>query len=256
LPRPGGIVSLVPSVTEIIYALGQESQLTGNTTYCDYPEDAKRIYKVGDFSNPNVERIMRLKPKLVFATLPEQQTAVAKLEQMGVRVFISRPSDFDSLFREIRAIGASLGAASQADSLVRAVQTRLAQVTEPEHRLKVYLEIAEQPLMTVGASSLINEIIERAGGENVFGDVAKEYPVVSQEQVITRNPDVIFLLHPMWDRSQFSRRLGWREINAVKFGQVRDDVNPDIVFRSGPRVADAVETIAQCLRHAVSVHDT
>ena len=241
---PNGIVSLVPSVTEIIYALGQESQLTGNTTFCDYPEAARHVYKVGDFSNPNVERIMRLKPRLVFATLPEQQTAVAWLKQLGVKVFISRPTGFDSLFREIRAIGTALGAPARADSLVGSLQARLARISAPKSRPSVYLEISEQPLMTVGRSSFINEIIERAGGVNVFADVDKEYPVVSQEQVIARNPDVIFILHPMLNRTEFGKRLGWHDINAVKNGQVFDDVNPDIVFRSGPRVVDAVEAIA------------
>jgi iron complex transport system substrate-binding protein len=237
----------VPSVTEIIYALGQESQLTGNTTFCDYPEAARHVYKVGDFSNPNVERILRLKPRLVFATLPEQQTAVAWLKQLGIKVLISRPNSFDSLFREIRAIGAALGASARTDSLVGSLQARLAQIPAPKQRPSVYLEISEQPLMTVGRSSFINEIIERAGGRNAFADIDKEYPVVSQEQVIERNPDVIFLLHPMRDRTEFGKRLGWRVIAAVRNGQVLDDVNPDIVFRSGPRVVDAVEAIARRL---------
>ncbi len=248
LPHPGGVVSLVPSVTEIVFALGQESQLTGNTTYGDYPEAARRVYRVGDFSNPSVERIVRLKPRLVFATLPEQQATVTKLEQLGVKVFISRPTGFDSLFREIQSIGIALGARTRADSLVESLKARLAQVPVPKERPSVYLEISEQPLMTVGRSSFINEIIERAGGTNLFADVDKEYPVVSQEQVIARNPDVTFILHPMLDRTEFGKRLGWHDIRAVKNGQVFDDVNPDIVFRSGPRVVDAVEAIAVRLR--------
>jgi ABC-type Fe3+-hydroxamate transport system substrate-binding protein len=234
----------VPSVTEIIYALGQESQLTGNTTYGDFPEAARRIYRVGDFSNPNVERIMRLKPRLVFATLPEQQSAVAWLNQLGTKVFISRPNSFDSLFREIRAIGTALGVPARADSLVASLIARLARIPPPQHRPGVYLEISEQPLMTVGRSSFINEVIERAGGTNVFGDIDKEYPVVSQEHVIERNPDVIFLLHPMRDRTEFGKRLGWQSIAAVRNGRVFDDVDPDIVFRPGPRLVDAVEAIA------------
>jgi ABC-type Fe3+-hydroxamate transport system substrate-binding protein len=241
------VVSLVPSITEIVYALGQEGQLTGNTTFCDYPEAARRVYKVGDFSNPSVERILRLKPKFVFATLPEQQATVEKLGRMGVKVIISRPTGLDSLSQEIRSIGAALGASAQADSLVSTLKMRLAQIPAPNQRPSVYLEISEGPLMTVGRSSFINEIVERAGGTNIFSDVEKEYPVVSQEQVITRNPEVIFLLHPGTSREQLGQRLGWEGIGAVRNRKVFDDVNPDIVLRPGPRLVDAVEAFARRL---------
>jgi iron complex transport system substrate-binding protein len=199
---------------------------------------------VGDFSNPSVEKILALKPRLVFATLPEQQTTVDKLRQMGVNVFISRPNTLDSMFKEIKSIGSVLGAGRQADSLVSSLQARLDRIPARSSPVRVYLEISGQPLMTVGKSSFIDEAIARAGGTNVFDDIDKEYPVVTQEQVIARNPDVVFILHPQTTRTEFLQRLGWQDVSAVKSGRVYDDVNPDLLFRSGPRIVDGIEAMA------------
>jgi iron complex transport system substrate-binding protein len=248
----GKVVSLVPSVTEIIFALGQERQLAGNTTFCDYPEAAKQVYKVGDFSNPSVEKIVALKPGLVFATLPEQQASVEKLTQLGIKVFISRPNSLDSMLKEIVAIGRVLGVQARGESLAASLRQRLARIADgdtmrnrvPLDSPRVYLEISEQPLMTVGKSSFVNEAIERAGGANIFGDVAKEYPVVTQEQVIERNPEVIFIFHPQTTRKELAQRLGWQSVAAVKAKRTYDDVNQDLLFRPGPRLVDGIEQLA------------
>ena len=242
-PR-GRIVSLVPSVTEIIYALGQGRQLAGNTTFCNFPPAAESVYKVGDFSNPSVEKIARLKPSLVFATLPEQQATVEQLRRMGSKVFISRPSDIDSMFREIKSIAQVLGAAATGDSLVAALKARLARIPPPSVRPRVYVEISGQPLMTVGQGTFINEAIERAGGHNIFSDINKEYPVVTQEQVIQRDPEVVFILHPQTNRTEFAQRLGWQNVSAVRQNRIYDDLNPDLLFRSGPRLVEGIEKLA------------
>jgi len=241
----GKVVSLVPSVTEIIYALGQERQLAGNTTFCNYPAQARDVYKVGDFSNPSVERILALKPRLVFATLPEQQTTVERLKQMGIRVFVSRPVNLDSMLQEILRIGQELGVAARAETLVSGMKERLGRIPVPSLKPRVYLEISEQPLMSVGAGSFIAEAVVRAGGENIFGAVRKEYPEVSQEQVIARNPEIIIILHPQSKAKDVALRLGWQNVAAVKAGRIYDDVDPDLLLRSGPRIIDGIEALAK-----------
>ncbi|MEO0076767.1 MAG: helical backbone metal receptor, partial [candidate division WOR-3 bacterium] len=112
------IVSLVPSVTEIIFALGKDSLLVGNTIYCDYPEAAKHIYKVGDFSNPSLERILRRKPSLVFATLPEQRNIIEQLKKHKIPVYVSQPKSVDSILSEIIEIGKLINANDTAKALV------------------------------------------------------------------------------------------------------------------------------------------
>lgn len=247
-PAQRGIVCLVPSVTEIIYALGQEKQLVGNTTFCNYPEAAQQIYKVGDFSNPSTEKIIALKPRLVFATLPEQQSTVEKLKKMGIKIFISRPSSLDSMLEEIVSIGKVLGAGVRAETLVDSLRQRLARIPVPVNGTRVYLEISAQPLMSVGKASFLNEAVERAGGSNVFADIDKEYPVVTQEQIIARNPEVIFILHPQTTNAELLQRLGWKDVAAVKARRVYDDLNPDILFRPGPRIIEGIEQMAEHLQ--------
>jgi iron complex transport system substrate-binding protein len=242
-PPVGKIVCLVPSVTEIIYALGQEKQLAANTTFCDYPAAAKSVYKVGDFSNPSIEKIVALKPRLVFATLPEQRTAVEKLQQMGIKVFISRPNSLDSLFREIVAIGQALGAQARAEALADSLRGRLARITVPARKRRVYFEVSDAPLMAVGKSSFIAEVIERAGGINIFGDIAKEYPVVTQEEVIRRDPEVVITLRVPQMANSVNQRIGWNNVTAVREHRVYD-IDPDIVIRSGPRLIQGIAELA------------
>jgi iron complex transport system substrate-binding protein len=241
----GKVVCLVPSMTEVIFTLGEGRQLSGNTTFCNYPESARMVYKVGDFSNPSVEKIAALKPRLVFATLPEQRSTVDKLAKLGIKVFITRPNSLDSLFEEIRAAGQVLGAQAQAQRLLDSLRGRLNRIPVPSVRPRVYVEISGQPLMSVGRSSFIHEALVRAGGQNLFGDAGKEYPVVSQEEIVRRDPEVIFILHPQATRDEVLQRIGWGNVAAIRDQRVYDDVNPDLLFRSGPRIIEGIEQLAE-----------
>ncbi len=242
------VVSLVPSVTEIIYALGRESLLVGNTIYCDYPESAQKIYKVGDFSNPSLEKILKRKPTLVFATLPEQKTIIEQLKKYNVAVFCSRPKSVDNLLKEIIAIGKLIDAEAQSNILVSALKERLIAIANKNNIIdspKIYIEIAGTPIMTVGNLSYINDLVQYAGAINVFADVSREYFVTNSEELIKRNPDIILILHPAVSKSQVKKRIGWSQITAVKKGRIFTELNPDYFFRPGPRFILAVEELAK-----------
>jgi len=242
---PKRVVSLVPSITEIIFALGREDYLKGNTIYCDYPAAAKRIYKVGDFSNPSLEKIVGLKPEIVFATMPEQKITIERLEELDIKVFISQPKTITDLLREIRAIGKVLGVKSRGDSLANTLENELNQIKPKLTGALIYLEISSTPLMTVGNGSFITDLINRAGGKNIFDDLIQEYPVIDQEQVIKRNPKIIFILHPLTKRQEVKKRIGWEKIKAVQNDRIYDDINPDLLFRPGPRIIEGIRTLAQ-----------
>ena len=242
---PGRVVCLVPSITEIIFALGREDYLKGNTIYCDYPEAAKQIYKVGDFSNPSLEKIVGLKPEIVFATIPEQKIIIEKLKELGIPVFISQPVTVDSMLKEIRAIGKILGVALKGESLATTIENELNQIKPKMVNVPLYLEISSTPLMTVGSGSFINDVISRAGGKNIFDNLTQEYPVIDQEEVIKRNPAVIFILHPLTKKEEVKKRIGWQNINAVMNSKIYDDVNPDLIFRPGPRIVEGIKALSQ-----------
>jgi iron complex transport system substrate-binding protein len=235
----------VPSITEIIFALGQADYLKGNTIYCDYPAAAKQIYKVGDFSNPSLEKIVGLKPEIVFATMPEQKIIIEQLKELGIKVFVSQPTTIDSLLKEIKAIGKILGVEHRGDSLATTMANELNQIIPKQSNIPLYLEVSSTPLMTVGSGSFINDVIRRAGGKNIFDDLTQEYPVINQEEVIKRNPAVIFILHPLTKKEEVKNRIGWRNINAVINNRIYDDVNPDLIFRPGPRIIQGIKALTQ-----------
>jgi iron complex transport system substrate-binding protein len=249
---PKRVISLVPSVTEIIYALGQESLLVGNTVYCDYPEAAKDIYKVGDFSNPSIERIVRKKPSMIFATLPEQKNTVEQLKKYKIPVFISHPKTVDSVLSEISQIGKILNADEAANVLIAALKNKMAEIASKNTNIidspKVYIEIGATPIMTIGNLSYINDLIRYAGAKNVFCDIDREYIVTNSEELIKRNPDIIVILHPLARKAQVKKRLGWSQINAVKKNRIYDELNPDYFFRPGPRFIYGVEDLSNILQ--------
>jgi iron complex transport system substrate-binding protein len=242
------VVSLVPSVTEIIYAVGAGDRLAGNTTECDFPAAAQKVYKVGDFVNPDLERITALKPALVFLALPVHAALAERLTELGIPYYASRPASLDAVFAEVESVGRLVGRAEAAGALSARLQLELAMVEPAGDSPRVYVEISSTPPMSAGGGTFINDIIERAGGRNVFARVAQEYPVVDAERLVSLDPEVILILHPASSAAEVRRRLGWERISAVREGRVYDGLDPDLFFRPGPRVVEAVRVLARLLR--------
>lgn len=250
--RPGAesglrVVSLVPSVTEIVYAVGAGKLLVGNTNQCDFPDAARSIYKVGDFVNPDLERIVALRPGLVCLALPMHRQLLEKLTEMNVPTYASRPADIPAVLREIDAVAQMLGRKASGESLVVAMRQRLDSIPMSTDTPRVYAEISGTPLMTAGGGTFINELLARAGGRNVFSSSVQEYPVVDPEAVLKADPEVILLLHPDMSAPDVARRVGWGGINAVKHGRIYDQFDEDLLFRPGPRIVDGAVLLARLL---------
>ncbi len=247
-PEPGlRVVSLVPSVTEIVYAVGAGKMLVGNTNQCDFPEAAKSVYKVGDFMSPDLERIVALRPGLVFLTLPMHRQLLDKLNEMKVPTYVSRPADIDAVFREIDTVARLLGRKAAGASLVAGMQRRLDSIPASSDTPRVYAEISGMPLMTAGGGTFINELLARAGGRNIFASSVQEYPVVDPEAIVAADPEVILLLHPDMSVGDVANRVGWGGISAVKNGRIYDKLDEDLLFRPGPRIVDGVVLLAKLL---------
>ncbi len=240
--KPGlRIVSLSPGMTEVLFAIGGQDMLVGVTTYCDYPAACQALPRVGDFSHPSLERIIGLQPGLVIVNLPEQNRIKTELEQFKVPVFVSAPESLGDIYREITDLGRVIGRTRAADSLVEQMRQAI-QPTGHKPRT-VYIELSPRPLITVGKTNFLSEMVEMAGGKNIFDDLDKSYPVIQQEEVIRRDPVVIVVLHPEGIRD----RIGWSKIDAVKNNRVYADLDQDLLLRPGPRLINGFQELERVL---------
>ena len=250
--EPQRIISTAPSVTEILFALGLNEKIVGVTTLCNYPEEAKTKEKIGTFQSPNIEKILSLKPDIVIATGGVQRQTVEKLEQLGIPVFVSYPRTMEEVIRSIYTIGHITGAEESAKKLAFDLKLRVAKVTSKVSKArvkpKVFFELWNEPLMSAGPGSFIDDIIRKAGGINIAGSSKSAYPIFSLEQLVKEDPDVIIGAESSMGANPLdvSKRPGWNTLKAVKNQKVFM-INDDIVFRAGPRLVLALEIIARYL---------
>jgi iron complex transport system substrate-binding protein len=244
------VVSLSPSNTEIVFALGAQDKLVGVTTYCDYPEEAKEKEKVGDFANPNVEKIISLKPEVVLATGGVQKGVVERLEKVGIKVFVVDPKNFEQLFKDIENVGEILGLKNEAQELVKRMRGKVSEVEEKVKDLpkpKVFFEIYSQPLMTAGEKTFINDMINICGGVNIGAKAGEGYPQYGEEKLFEENPDVyIAVKGSMNNPAEIEKRAGYKELKAVKEGKVYV-VDDNLVTRPGPRLVDGLMEVARAI---------
>ena len=193
---PLRIVSLAPGNTEIVYALGLGNNMVGVTDNCNYPQEALSVAKVGGFSKPNIEAILALEPDLVIAS-DRNVEQVKKLDEMGIPAIVLVPESMEDVFKAMELVGKATGKAAQAENIVvgmkeriQAVKNKVEKIPDGE-RVRVYYEVASDPLMSIGSTSIIHEVIDIAGGNNIFSDVTDRYPKISQEVLIERDPQVI-----------------------------------------------------------------
>ncbi|HOW27690.1 MAG TPA: cobalamin-binding protein [Elusimicrobiota bacterium] len=247
-PRSLRVVSLAPSTTEILFALGLDREIVGVSRLCQYPPRAVSKPKIGDFSNPSLERILSLKPDYVFCTGIEQARVAEKLKQLGCPVVVSSPENFGELFDSITGIGRRVGREREAAELIAGMKAKIDRVSDRSRsrgegvRPRVFVEIWHSPLMTAGNGSFIDELITLAGGQNVAGDIGKAYGNISPEQVIRRDPEVIVLTYMEGKGSvdPVKKRWGWSAVSAVRNGRVYGDIDPALLLIPGPRLADGL----------------
>ncbi len=242
------IVSLAPNLTENIFAVGAGDRLVGVTTFCNYPEQAKEIAKIGDTMTPNMERIVALKPDIVFVSTASQIEAFMKtLEVNGIAVYVTNPASLDGVLKNLTQLGDIFGTQEQTEKLVNDLQRRVAAANPPPAYLlihpRVFVQISKEPLFTIGKSSFLTEIVARAGGHSVTADIDSAYPKISKETALALNPEIIIL-----SDSEDNREPNdvFKSSTAVKNARVYK-VNADLLSRPGPRLVDALEQIAKDL---------
>jgi len=245
------IVSLNPAVTELLFAIGAGSAVVGRTAWCDYPPAALAVPSLGDGINPNLEAIVARKPDLVLLyTSGQNADAVRRLGQLGIPALRLRTDSLNDVPRVARLLGRFTGRESAADSVVRVFDADLAAATtsSPAHRPTVFLLVWDQPPMTVGRGSFLTELLERAGTENLFADVASSSAPVSIEAVAARNPEVILALGA--EPPAFLTRPEWQVVPAVREHRlVREDGSE--FSRPSPRAPQAIRELRAAVREAL-----
>lgn len=241
------VVSLAPNLTENIFAVGAGDRLVGVTTFCNYPEDAQKIQKVGDTISPNIETILTLKPQIVFVSTASQlENFIKTLEAQNITVFVTNPKDLNGVLTNLRQLGDIFGTPERTTILLNELIARIADVDEQmrdKPKVKTFVQFSNEPLFTIGKDSFLTEIIERAGGISVTKEVATAYPKISKETALAYNPDAIILSE---SPDNLEPNAVFKNSPAMKNKKVFK-INADILSRPSPRIVDALEQIANAL---------
>lgn len=246
--RPARIVSLTPSNTEILFALGLDKEIVGVTTYCDYPAAAKAKEKVGDL-NLDLEKVVSLRPDLLLGVGSMQSEAISRLRDLGLVVMVLDPTNLETTMAAIIKVGRVTGREGAARKLVNGMKKRIAAVKNrlsgltPAQKPRVFVEIWMDPVMTAGPGTFTGELITLAGGRDIAHD-AKPWAIFSPELIVARDPEII--VSQCGSASQILKRPGWEGIDAVRNGRVYD-VDQNIFSRLGPRLVEALEILAKLL---------
>jgi iron complex transport system substrate-binding protein len=251
---PQRIVSLAPSNTEILFALGLGDKVVGDTEYCNYPEAAKTKTKVGGFSTVDVEKVVSLSPDLVLATRIHDKTTIPALENLGITVVALAPGSLNEVLDSIKLVGKITGQDKEAAELTNNLGTRIAAVVDKTQKLpanqrpRVFYVTWHDPLWTAGAGTLADDVIRQAGGQNIASDLTGD-KTIDLETVISRDPEVIIVSVGMgtgqdlpWQYIKSESRL--ENTQALLNGRVYK-IDGDLIHRPGPRVVDALEQMSQ-----------
>jgi iron complex transport system substrate-binding protein len=257
---PERIVSLAPSNTEILFAIGAGDSVVGVTDWCDFPYnftawiEAENMTSIGNYYNPSAEPIVTLEPDLVLASSGSLDAA-ATLKALGYAVLVVEGHTINDVLEDILLVGRATYHNAEASALVTDMRSRMdavaTQLLTATTTPKVYHEVWGDPLMSVGPGTFIDELITLAGGTNIFNDAIESWPSISSEAVITKDPDVMFFPDMYMGVGNFYEtieavegRPGWDSIAAVQDDALYE-IDADIISRTGPRIVDALEEIAK-----------
>ncbi|HRS22339.1 MAG TPA: cobalamin-binding protein, partial [Clostridia bacterium] len=243
---------LSPSTTEILFALGAGDRVVGVTSYCDYPEEAKKVEKIGDYDEPSMELIRKVQPDVVLAGYVKEETAEA-LEKMGIPVIITEAEDFDTIYHSIKLVGEITGTAAEAEAIVNGMRSKISEIeakTKDKGKPRVFYLVWKDPLFTAGSKTFINDVIKAAGGINVAEKV-EGWANYSAEEMIKDNPDMLIAALHSTDEGMTREDLSgdrlFSLLECVKQGKVYIMPDDNIISRPGPRIVQAIEDMSKVL---------
>jgi iron complex transport system substrate-binding protein len=249
---PKRIISVAPSPTEILFAVGAGDQIVGLDEYSDYPAETEGITHIGNYTL-NEEKIVALQPDLIVSSDLVPRSQLESLKAQGIPYVLFADRTLEDVFKTIRLAGVITGHIDEADLVATALSERVDAVKNKTLALgmskpKVYVEYDDyMGYWTYGPGSFGDDLIELAGGENIAHNTSSEYPSVQSEFVIAQNPGIIVYTTGPWstlNKDTYVNRPGWNNIDAVKNDQIFG-MDANLISRYGPRIVDCLEQLAE-----------
>lgn len=251
--EPERIVSLAPSVTELIFAVGAGDRVVGVTEYDTYPEEVKDLPKVGGFKGPNIELITAQEPDIVFASTLSGKEEMETLEKMGIPVVMIEAKSIDNIYESIEMLGKITNKEEKAQTIVNEMKSKIQEISnkvKDRPKIKVFHLIDINGNWTAGSGTFIHELINLAGGQNIAEDT-EGWVQYSIEELVSKNPDAIVMSSYAGDVETIKNMEGYKETNAVKNNNIYVVSNDDIISRATNRIVLGLEEIAKFLHPEV-----
>jgi len=250
---PKRIVSLAPNITEILFSLGLDEEIVGVSTHCNFPEKAKSKVRAGSYIRLDFEKITSLNPDLIIATAAgNTRDMVDRLWKLGFPTYVIYPKNFNDILKNIAHIGQVVNREEEARVIIEGMRKRsqrIVELTKGLLRPKVFVQIGDAPIVTVGKGSFADDLIRLAGGENIAGKEKEVYPRFGMEEILKRSPEVIVIssMNPRGDYQKIIQEWNrWKTIPAVKNGRIHL-IDSDLLDRPSPRIIDGLEELASVL---------
>ena len=250
---PKRIVSLAPNITEILFSLGLDEEIVGVSIHCNFPEKAKTKVQVGSYISLDFEKVTSLRPDLVIATgAGNTRDMVDRLGKLGFQTYVIFPKNFNDILQSINHLGQVVNRDKEARVIIEGMRKRsqkVIELTKDLPRPKVFVQIGDAPMVTVGKGSFADDLIRLAGGENIAGKEKEVYPRFGMEEILKRSPEVIVIssMNPKGDYQKIPQEwTRWKTIPAVKNGRIHL-IDSDLIDRPSPRIIDGLEELTRVL---------
>jgi iron complex transport system substrate-binding protein len=250
---PKRIVSMAPSLTEILFTLGLQEEIAGVTDYCDYPEAALTKPRIGGFVNPSIEKIVSLKPDLILGTRDgNRRDTVHRLTDLGFSVYVVDPVGIDGIVKTIEHIGEVVRRREKSAEIIRKITRKkdgIVKLTQSLPRRKVFFQVGFSPIVTVGKGSLGDDLVRLAGGRSISENESGSYPVYGVETILSKAPEVIILSSMDSKRDYLNLVRMWqslKELPAVKMNAIYV-IDSNLVDRPTPRIVEGLEILAKMI---------
>jgi len=250
--QPERIISLAPNITEMVFDLGLGKRIVGNTTYCNFPPESNKIQKVGDLLSVNYEKVLSLKPDIIFITT-EGNTKIAydKLISLKQKVFVLNPQSFNDIkndYLKIASVFGKMEIAKDKISIWESVEDSVREIFKTQPISNVMFLVSLHPVILAGEKTFINEFLSITNLKNIAVGTKVNYPVFSREEILLQNPKIILhTTHNEKSSEILTAYPEWQKLDAIKKNKVYY-LNPDLYFRPGPRYIEGLRDLSQKLR--------